>query len=60
MRTAARSTCPSHRSLFASDILILLAVWGDCTGSCEQDLKEDGTVGDTDLLALLSDWGNCS
>ncbi|MCH2137032.1 MAG: hypothetical protein MK101_10710 [Phycisphaerales bacterium] len=42
----------------ATDLLVLLAVWGDCDG-CDQDISGDGMVGADDLLALLSAWGQC-
>jgi len=41
-----------------ADLLILLAMWGDCPpgGPCMADLDEDGVVGTTDLLLLLAAW----
>ncbi|MEE2718857.1 MAG: hypothetical protein VX727_03650 [Planctomycetota bacterium] len=44
-----------------SDLLVLLACWGDVDGplAASSDLDGDGTVGVLDLLALLSAWGPC-
>lgn len=41
-----------------SDLLILLAAWGNC-GNCEADITNDGVVDVSDLLALLAAWGAC-
>ncbi len=42
-----------------SDLLVLLAAWGECPEgeSCPADLNGDGTVNVSDLLILLSGWG---
>lgn len=43
-----------------SDLLILLAEWGDCPpppAACPADLDGGGTVGLGDLLILLANWG---
>ena len=42
-----------------SDLLQLLAAWGDCapSGSCLADFNSDGQVSVSDLLAMLADWG---
>jgi hypothetical protein len=43
-----------------TDLLILLAVWGDCERGClGADIDEDGTVDVADLLMLLRAWGPC-
>ena len=39
-----------------TDLLQLLASWGDCAG-CPTDVNSDGIVNVTDLLTLLSNWG---
>ena len=39
-----------------TDLLQLLASWGDCAG-CPTDVNSDGFVNVTDLLTLLSNWG---
>jgi hypothetical protein len=41
-----------------SDLLILLADWGDCADpdDCPADLDGDGTVAVSDLLTLLANW----
>lgn len=39
-----------------SDLLILLAAWGNCE-NCPADLNGDGTVDVSDLLVLLANWG---
>jgi hypothetical protein len=38
-----------------SDLLALLAAWGDCPG-CPEDLNGDGVVNVADLLLLLANW----
>ena len=38
-----------------SDLLVLLAGWGDCVG-CPADLDGNGVVDFSDLLALLAAW----
>lgn len=45
-----------------SDLLALLAAYGDCPGpgSCEADLDGDGNVGFSDVLVLLAEWGPCA
>ncbi len=41
-----------------SDLLILLAAWGECPErSCPADLNGDGSVDVSDLLILLGNWG---
>ena len=42
----------------ASDLLALLASWGQCKG-CSADFDRNGAVGASDLLALLANWGPC-
>ena len=39
-----------------SDLLDLLAAWGDCAGACPADFDGDGAVGVGDLLILLGNW----
>jgi len=39
-----------------TDLLALLASWGDCDG-CPADINGDGLVNTTDLLTLLANWG---
>jgi hypothetical protein len=42
-----------------SDLLILLAAWGECPAppaDCPADLDASGDVGFSDLLILLSSW----
>lgn len=41
-----------------TDLLAVLADWGDCPG-CAADLDGDGTVGVGDLLLVLGGWGPC-
>ncbi len=38
------------------DLMLLLAQFGTCQGSCWADMDHDGAVGVTDLLVLLSNW----
>jgi len=43
-----------------SDLLALLAAWGDCPPppeDCPADFDQDGDVDTTDLLTLLANWG---
>ncbi len=55
--------CPSDLNgdgtVGVSDLLMLLADWGDCPG-CDADLNSDDTVDVSDLLILLADWGECN
>jgi hypothetical protein len=41
-----------------SDLLALLAAWGDCPPAeyCPADVDGSGSVGFADLLRLLSNW----
>ena len=41
-----------------SDLILLLAVWGDCPieGPCPADLNGDGAVDLSDLIMLLTQW----
>jgi hypothetical protein len=39
-----------------TDLLQLLAAWGDCA-ACPEDLDADGMVGVSDLLLVLGSWG---
>jgi T5SS/PEP-CTERM-associated repeat protein len=38
-----------------TDLLLLLAAWGECDG-CPEDINGDGVVNTTDLLTLLANW----
>ena len=40
-----------------SDLGVLLAQWGPCTGTCTADLTGDGVVDGADLGLLLAEWG---
>lgn len=40
-----------------SDLLLLLAGWGDCTTPCPGDINADQQTSYLDLLILLSNWG---
>ena len=40
-----------------TDMLALLAAWGECVDKCRPDLDADGFVGITDFLILLGNWG---
>ena len=44
-----------------SDMLIVLANWGPCTGigCCPGDVNGDGNVDFTDLNLVLASWGPC-
>ncbi|MHC4832966.1 MAG: hypothetical protein ACYTFH_03530 [Planctomycetota bacterium] len=47
-------------SVGGADLAILLADWGDGSGSgTSSDLDGDGTVGGADLAVLLAAWGSC-
>tara|TARA_Y100000589_G_scaffold214646_2_gene202482 strand:+ start:1443 stop:2951 length:1509 start_codon:yes stop_codon:yes gene_type:complete len=58
-------TCPGDvdgdGTIAVSDLLVLLACWGEVDGPLARasDLDEDGTVGVLDLLVLISVWGAC-
>ena len=39
-----------------SDILAIIAAWGDCPVPCNEDLAPDGTVDVTDLLHVIASW----
>jgi hypothetical protein len=39
-----------------TDLLALLADWGDCTGECPADFDGNGVVDTDDLLVLLANW----
>ncbi|MCH8823400.1 MAG: right-handed parallel beta-helix repeat-containing protein [Planctomycetes bacterium] len=41
-----------------SDLIALLASWGDSPGNCLADLDINGNVGTVDLLALFANWGS--
>jgi hypothetical protein len=55
--------CPGDadgdNSVGTADLLVLLANWGQATGSgaAGGDFDESGTVGTADLLILLAQWG---
>jgi hypothetical protein len=38
------------------DILVVVADWGPCTGTCESDLNDDGFVNVLDLLIVIANW----
>jgi len=38
-----------------TDLLLLLAAWGECDG-CPEDINGDGLVNTADLLMLLANW----
>ncbi len=40
----------------ACDLILLLAAWGPCNGSCPADCDGSGAVGTSDLLVLLGSW----
>jgi hypothetical protein len=44
-----------------TDLAILLAAWGVCTGAynCPADADCNGVVNGTDLAMLLANWGSC-
>jgi len=42
-----------------TDLLMLLASWGDCSSPCPLDTNADDVINVTDLLRVLSDWGAC-
>ena len=44
----------------ASDIGLLLTIWGSCDGACLYDLTGDGKVNGADLGLLLMNWGTCT
>lgn len=55
-------TCPGDldgdgRTDF-SDLLAMLAAWGQCGEGCRADLDFDGTVGPADLMDLMADFGS--
>jgi len=41
-----------------SDLIALLASWGDSPSNCLADLDINGNVGTVDLLALFANWGS--
>ena len=45
-----------------TDLLVLLACWGDVDGPLahSSDLDADGSVGVLDLLAMIAAWGSCA
>jgi hypothetical protein len=38
------------------DLLIVVAEWGPCTGSCDSDLNGDSDVNVLDLLIVIANW----
>jgi hypothetical protein len=47
-------------SVDTTDLLAVLAGWGDCAGDCPADISGDGVVDVTDLLQLIADFGACA
>jgi GH35 family endo-1,4-beta-xylanase len=43
----------------AADFLLLLSVWGACSGECPADFDDDGVVGVSDIVLLVDSWGVC-
>jgi hypothetical protein len=41
-----------------SDLLSLIAAWGDCNG-CVEDIDGSGVVDVSDLLTVIAAWGAC-
>jgi hypothetical protein len=60
LRNAGSTTTPGDVNgdgvVSVVDMLLLLAAWGPCPGSCPADLDGDGSIGVTDLLELLANW----
>jgi hypothetical protein len=54
--------CPAdidgNGAVNVSDLLNLIAVWGDCD-ACPQDINGSGSVDVSDLLELIASWGDC-
>ena len=40
-----------------SDLLIIIAGWGPCSGDCPADVNDDGMVNVSDILAAIGNWG---
>jgi hypothetical protein len=55
-------SCPAdidgNGAVNVSDLLNLIAVWGDCD-ACPQDINGSGSVDVSDLLELIASWGDC-
>ncbi|MEE2906860.1 MAG: hypothetical protein VX527_03415 [Planctomycetota bacterium] len=54
--------CPDTNSdgvVDASDVLAVIAAWGDCKpdDDCPEDVDSDGTVGVNDILLVIGEWG---
>ena len=45
-------------SVNVSDLLSLIAAWGDCNG-CVEDIDGSGVVDVSDLLTVIAAWGAC-
>ena len=41
-----------------SDVLALIASWGNCNG-CSADIDGNGVVNVSDLLSVIEAWGPC-
>jgi len=60
----ADATCPDidgNGTADMTDLLVVLAQWGECppSGSCTADLDGTGTVDLDDLLLVIDGWGEC-
>ena len=58
IRQSCLADLDSSGEVGTSDLLILFANWGPCSG-CDADLDCDGDIDTTDLLLLFSAWGPC-
>ncbi|MBC8202189.1 MAG: hypothetical protein H8E86_09095 [Planctomycetes bacterium] len=38
------------------DLLMVVAGWGPCTGTCDSDLNNDGDVNVLDILIVIANW----
>jgi len=51
--------CNGDRVIDASDLAMVLAGWGACSGCCFADTDNSGTVDAADLANVLGAWGDC-
>ena len=42
-----------------SDMITVLAGWGDCDPGCQSDIQNDGATDLDDMLIVLANWGAC-